>query len=176
QKPGMGCATSGVGSNQHVLLEWFARQAGIRLEHVPYRGAGQAINDVIAGHVQVAVLGPTALIPHYKARTLRLLAQSGETRSLSMPDVPTLQESGFPGLTLESWYAGFVPLGTPAAVISQLNAAMNQALADPVTREHFMKSATEPVCGTPQDLDRPPRAGLDKYARPTGLFNLRAHY
>lgn len=175
QKPGMGCATSGVGSNQHVLLEWFARQAGIRLEHVPYRGAGQAINDLIAGHVQVAFLGPTALIPHYKARTLRLLAQSGETRSTSMPDVPTLQESGFPGLTLESWYAGFVPLGTPAAVISQLNAAMNQALADPVTREHFMKSATEPVGGTPQDLARAARADFEKYARLIGELNIRAN-
>src|SRR5262245_58857883 len=65
QKPGMGCATSGVGSNQHVLLEWFARQAGIKLDHVPYRGAGQAINDLLAGHVQVAFLGPTALLPHY---------------------------------------------------------------------------------------------------------------
>src|SRR5215213_12017308 len=67
QRPGMGCATSGVGSNQNVLLEWFARQAGIRLEHVPYRGAGQAINDVIAGHVQVAFLGPTALLPQAQA-------------------------------------------------------------------------------------------------------------
>jgi tripartite-type tricarboxylate transporter receptor subunit TctC len=102
-KPGMGCATSGVGSNQHVLLEWFAKQAGIKLEHVPYRGAGQAINDLVAGHVQIAFLGPTALIPHYKAGTLRLLAQTGEVRSPSLPDIPTLQESGFPGLSLESW-------------------------------------------------------------------------
>src|SRR5215211_3718948 len=102
QKPGMGCATSGVGSNQHVLLAWFAREAQIKLDHVPYRGAGQAINDVLAGHVQVAFLGPTALIPHYKTGSVRLLAQSGQTRSKSLPDVPTLAESGFAGLTLES--------------------------------------------------------------------------
>src|SRR3954462_13477577 len=130
QKPGMGCATSGVGSNQHVLLEWFAKQAGIKLDHVPYRGAGQAINDLVAGHVQVGFLGPTALIPHYKTGTLRLLAQSGETRSRSLPDVPTLQETGLAGLTLESWYAAFVPVGTPPAVIARLNAAANKALAD----------------------------------------------
>jgi tripartite-type tricarboxylate transporter receptor subunit TctC len=63
----LGCATSGVGSNQHVLLEWFNRIAGVKLEHVPYRGAGRAINDLVAGHVLVGFLGPTALIPHYKA-------------------------------------------------------------------------------------------------------------
>src|SRR5207249_3823442 len=84
QKPGMGCATSGVGSNQHVLLEWFAKQAGIKLDHIPYRGAGQAINDLIAGHVRIGFLGPTALMPHYKAGTLRILAQSSETRSPSL--------------------------------------------------------------------------------------------
>jgi tripartite-type tricarboxylate transporter receptor subunit TctC len=118
----MGCATSGVGSNQHVLLAWFARDAQIKLEHVPYRGAGQAINDVLAGHVQVAFLGPTALLPQYKAGKLRLLAQTGRVRSRSLPEVPTLEESGFPGLVLESWYAAFVPLGTPPALIARLNA------------------------------------------------------
>jgi tripartite-type tricarboxylate transporter receptor subunit TctC len=174
-KPGMGCATSGVGSNQHVLLEWFARQAGIKLDHVPYRGAGQAINDVVAGHVQVAFLGPTALLPHYKAGTLRLLAQSGETRSRSLPDVPTLQESGFPGLSVESWYAAFVPLGTPPALIARLNTAMNKALADPGTREHFLKSATETVGGSPEDLARAARADFDKYARLVKELNIRTN-
>jgi len=165
QKPGMGCATSGVGSNQHVLLEWFAREAGIKLDHVPYRGAGQAINDLLAGHVQVAFLGPTALLPHYKARTLRVLAQSGEARSASMPEIPTLRESGFPSISLESWYAGFVPVGTPPAIVGRLNAAMNKAVADSGTREHFLKSATEAVGGTPEDLRRAARADADKYAR-----------
>ncbi len=165
QKPGMGCATSGVGSNQHVLLEWFAREARIKLDHVPYRGAGQAINDLLAGHVQVAFLGPTALLPHYKAGTLRLLAQTGEGRSASMPEIPTLKESGFPGVSMESWYAAFVPLGTPPAVIGRLNAAINKAVADPGTREHFLKSATEAVGGTPEDLRRVARGDFDKYAR-----------
>lgn len=95
ERPGLGCATSGVGSNQHVLLEWIVRVAGVKLDHVPYRGAGQAINDLLAGHVQIGLLGPTALIPHYRAGTLRLLAQSSETRSPSLPEVPTLQEAGW---------------------------------------------------------------------------------
>jgi tripartite-type tricarboxylate transporter receptor subunit TctC len=175
QRPGMGCATSGVGSNQHVLLAWFAKQAGLRFDHVPYRGAGQAINDLIAGHVQIGVLGPTALIPHYKAGTLRLLAQSGEKRSRSLPEVPTLLESGFAGLTLESWYAAFVPLGTPAPVIARLNAVMNKALADPATREQFLTSATEPVGGTPEDLAGAARGDFEKYARLTGELNIRTN-
>ncbi len=69
KNPGLGYATSGVGSNQHVVGAWFAKEAGIKLEHVPYRGAGQAINDLIAAHVKLAFLGPTALMPHYKAGT-----------------------------------------------------------------------------------------------------------
>ncbi len=165
QRPGMGCATSGVGTNQHVLLAWFAREAGVRLDHVPYRGAGQAINDVIAGHVQVAFLGPTALLPQAQAGKVRLLAQTGEARSRSMPDVPTLQEAGFRGITLESWYAAFVPLATPDAVIARLNAAMNKALADAGTREQFLKSATEPVGGTPEYLAGAARADAEKYAK-----------
>src|SRR5581483_11250473 len=112
-----GCATSGVGSNQHVLMEWFAKTADIKLEHVPYRGAGQAINDLLAGHVKVAFLGPTATMPHAAAGKIKLLAQSGEARSVSLPDVPTLIESGYKGLSLESWYAAFAPLGTPADII-----------------------------------------------------------
>jgi tripartite-type tricarboxylate transporter receptor subunit TctC len=165
ERPSMGCATSGVGTNQHVLLAWFAREAGIKLDHVPYRGAGQAINDVIAGHVQVAILGPTALLPQHKAGRVRLLAQTGEARSRSMPEIPTLQESGFPGVTLESWYAAFVPLGTPPAVIARLNEAMAKALTDAGVREQFLKSATEPVGGPPEDLTRAARADADKYAK-----------
>src|ERR1041384_2437379 len=116
----MGCATSGVGSNQHVLMEWFAKVADIKLEHVPYRGAGQAINDLVAGHVKVAILGPTATLPHAAAGTIRLLAQSGEGRAPTMPDLPTLQETGYPGVALESWFAAFAPLGTPPARLARL--------------------------------------------------------
>src|SRR6266540_7457718 len=157
-QPGMGCATSGVGSNQHVLLEWFAKTAGIKLDHVPYRGAGQAINDVLAGHVKVAFLGPTALLPHATAGSVRLLAQSGEARSRSMPDVPTLVELGYAGVTLESWYAAFLPLGTPAPIVARLNAEIGKVLADAAVRENFQKSATEPVGGTAEELARAARS------------------
>src|SRR5262245_59671836 len=90
QQPGLRYATgSGIGSPQHMVVQWFAQTAGIKLEQVPYRGGAPAINDLLAGHVKLGSLGSTPLIPHYKAGTLRLLAQSMAARSPSLPDVPT---------------------------------------------------------------------------------------
>jgi tripartite-type tricarboxylate transporter receptor subunit TctC len=169
----LGCATSGVGSNQHVLMEWFAKVADIKLEHVPYRGAGQAINDLLAGHVKLAILGPTATLPHAQAGTLRLLAQSGEARSPSMPDLPTLQESGYQGVSLESWFAAFAPLGTPPAVIARLNAECEKALADRAVRDALFKAATEPVGGAPERLAQLSRADSEKYARIVKEVNIK---
>ncbi len=171
--PSLGCATSGVGSNQHVLMEWFAKVADIRLEHVPYRGAGQAINDLIAGHVTFAILGPTATLPHAAEHRIALLAQSGETRSPSMPDLPTLQEAGYPGVFLESWFAAFAPRGTPAAAIARLNAECDKALADKTVREALFKAATEPVGGDIERLARLAHADSEKYARIVKDVNIK---
>jgi len=85
KNPGIGLATSGVGSNQHVLCEWFKRETGLKIDHVPYRGAGQAINDLIAAHVKIAMLGPTSLMPHAAAGTIKLLAQSMAKRAPTLP-------------------------------------------------------------------------------------------
>jgi len=164
-KPGMSYATSGVGSNQHILAEWFAKVAGIKLEHVPYRGAGQAVNDLIAGHVLIGFLGPTALLPHYKTGTLRFLAQSSKARALSMPEVPTLVEAGFKDVVLESWYGAFVPAGTPPAIVAYLNAEMAKTVADPATRDSLLQTATEPVGGSAEEFGRVVREDSAKYAR-----------
>jgi tripartite-type tricarboxylate transporter receptor subunit TctC len=164
-KPGMGFATSGVGSNQHILGEWFAKEAGIQLDHVPYRGAGQAVNDFIAGHILIGVLGPTALIPHFKTGTLRCLAQSAKRRAESLPDVPTFEEAGFKGMVLDAWYGAFVPSGTPEAVIARLNAEFNKAAADHATRDSLLQTATEPVGGSPEQFAAVVREDSTKYAR-----------
>src|SRR5713226_6137979 len=103
QQPGLRYATgSGVGSPQHMVVQWFAQIVGIKLEQVPYRGGAQAINDLVAGHMKLGSLGSTPLIPHYKAGTLRLLAQSMAVRSPSLPDVPTYQDAGIK-LVLDQW-------------------------------------------------------------------------
>jgi tripartite-type tricarboxylate transporter receptor subunit TctC len=95
QRPGLPYATSGAGTQQHYIGEWFAQIAGIKLEHVPYRGAGQAVNDLVAGHVPIGSLGPTPIVPHHRAGTLRILAQSPETR-------PTSADPAFAGLRAET--------------------------------------------------------------------------
>jgi len=172
-QPGMSFATSGVGSNQHILGEWFAKEAGIKLEHVPYRGGGQAINDFIAGHILIAVLGPVALIPHSKTGTLRILAQSSKARAQSLPDVPTLEEAGMKGMVLESWFGAFVPSGTPGAVIARLNAEMNRAVADPATRDSFLQTATEPVGGSAEQFARVVQGDSARYARLAKELNIR---
>ncbi len=173
QKSGLGFASSGVGSNQHILGEWLNKSAGIRLDHIPYRGAGQAVGDLLAGHVQIGILGPTALMPHAKAGTLRLLAQSGHARSPSLPNVPTFEEAGFAGMVLETWYGVFVPAGTPAAVIARLNAEVDKAVADPAARDRMMQSANDPVGGAPELLARQFHDDYAKYARLVKELNIR---
>ena len=164
-KPGLGFATSGAGSQQHMAAEWFAKLAGIRLTHVPYKGGGQAITDLVGGQIQVGSLGSSPLIPHYKAGKLKLLAQSTATRAASLPDVPTYEEAGYKGLVIEQWLAVFVPAGTPADIVARLNAEIGKALADPGIRERYAQAALEPVGGTPGDLARLLRSDYDKYAR-----------
>src|SRR4029078_1161935 len=141
---GLGYASSGVGTNQHVAGEWFAREAGIKIEHVPYRGAGQAINDLIAAHGKTAFLRSPALCPPYKAGTIKLLAHTGSKRSPILPEIPTLEESGYK-VVLDAWYAAFVPAGTPPAIVSKLNEKMNQALKDAKLLETFKAGAVEPI-------------------------------
>jgi len=149
KQPGLPYATgSGAGSAQHMAVKWFGQIAGITLKQVPYRGGGQAINDLIGGHVKLGSLGSTPLIPHYKAGTLRLLAQTSKTRSTSLPDVPTYEEAGVKGLVLDQWLGIFAPAGTPPDIANRLNSEINKAIADPAVRKNLFDSAQEPIGGT----------------------------
>jgi tripartite-type tricarboxylate transporter receptor subunit TctC len=140
-----------------------------------YRGGGQAINDLIAGHIQIGSLGSSPLIPHYKAGTLRLLAQSTLARSPSLPDVPTYQEAGVKGLVLDQWLGVFVPAGTPSAIITRLNTEMNRALGEAAIRESFLQSAQEPVGGSAEQFSRLIREDFDKYGRLVNELNIRVN-
>lgn len=175
EQPGLRYATgSGVGSPQHMVVQWFAQTAGIKLEQVPYRGGAPAINDLLAGHVKLGSLGSTPLIPHYKAGTLRLLAQSTEKRSPSLPDVPTYQEAGIKGLVLDQWLGVFVPVGTPPAVVARLNAEINAALAEAAVRDSFKQSAQEPIGGSADAFARLVRDESAKYERLVKELNIKA--
>jgi tripartite-type tricarboxylate transporter receptor subunit TctC len=175
KQPGMRYATgSGTGSQQHMVTAWFAKIAGIELEQVSYRGGGQAINDLIAGHVKLGTLGSTPLIPHYRAGKLLLLAQSTAARSPALPQVPTFQEAGVK-LASDQWLGVLVPAGTPAAVVSRLNAEIGKALADPAIRKNLEDSAQEPVGGTPEAFARLVREDFDKFARLVKELNIKVN-
>jgi tripartite-type tricarboxylate transporter receptor subunit TctC len=161
----IGYATSGVGTEQHLVGAWFAKLSGLKLEHVPYRGGGQAINDLIAGHIQVGFLGSSPLMPHYKSGTLQLLAQSSRVRSPSLPDVPTFQETGTDGLVLDQWIGAFVPAGTPDDVITRLNDGINRALSDVSIRAVLLSQAQEPIGGSAQAFFQLVKADFEKYDR-----------
>jgi tripartite-type tricarboxylate transporter receptor subunit TctC len=166
QTPGLNYALGGgAGRLQHLVIEWFAKLAGIQLVRVPYRGGAPAINDLLAGHVKIGSLGLTPVIPHYQAGTLRLLAQSTAARSSSLPQVPTYQEAGIQGLILDQWLGLFAPTGTPAAITSQLNAGSNRALTDAAVRESLLKQAQEPVGGTTQQFLQLFRDDYSKFER-----------
>src|SRR6266498_5234412 len=174
QQPGLRYATgSGVGA-QHMVVQWFASIAGIKLEQIPYRGGAPAINDLIAGHVKLGSLGSTPLIPHYKAGTLRLLAQSTEKRSPSLPDVPTYQEAGIKGLVLDQWLGVFVPVGTPPAIGVRLNREINEALAEAAIRDGFLQSAQEPVGGRTDAFAQLVHGDFATYARLVKELNIKA--
>ena len=175
KQPGIRFGTgSGVGSAQHMVVQWFAQLAGIELEQVPYRGGGQAINDLIAGHVRLGALGSTPLIPHYKAGKLLLLAQTTEARSQSLPDIPTFQESGIKGLVLDQWLGVFVPAGTPGPIIARLNGEIGKALADQAIKGNLVSSAMEPIGGSAEQFARLVRDDFAKYERLVKELNIKA--
>jgi tripartite-type tricarboxylate transporter receptor subunit TctC len=172
-KPGMGYATSGAGSQQHIAAEWFAKLAGIQLTHVPYKGGGQAIADFLGGQVPIASLGSTPVIPHHKAGKVKIIAQTTKSRAPSLPEVPTYEEAGFAGLVLDQWLGVFVPAGTPQEVVRRLNAEIGKALADEGVRARFDKAAMEAVGGTSEQFAQLVRANFEMYRKLVADLKIR---
>jgi len=163
RKPGIAYATSGAGSPQHIVAEWFASIAGIALTHVPYKGGGQAITDLIGGQVQLASLGSSPLIPHYRAGKLKLLAQSTRVRVSGLEQVPTYEQAGIKNLVVEQWLGVFLPAGTPKEILTRLNAEIIKALSDPTVRANYLQAALEPVGNTPEQFTKVVRDDYERY-------------
>ncbi len=144
-------ATSGQGSLQHLVGELFSQQLGIDLLHVPYKGGGQAVNDVIAGQVSVAVLGAAAVLPHIKAGKLIALAVSTRNRSPMLPDTPTLIESGASDVDVPQWSALFALGDTPAPVLTKLRKSVEETLAEPEIKQRFTNAAMD-ISSMPPDV------------------------
>ncbi len=137
-KPGsVNYASPGNGSTPHMAVELFQAIAGISMSHVPYRGGGPAITDVIGGQLPMVAVNALEALPHVKSGRLRVLAVLSPTRAATLPDVPTMAESGFPGFEASVWYGLVAPASTPKAVVQRLHAEVQKALQTPEVRERM---------------------------------------
>ncbi|MCB2004264.1 MAG: tripartite tricarboxylate transporter substrate binding protein [Rhodoferax sp.] len=158
-------ASGGNGSSAHLSGEYLKMLAGIDLLHVPYKGATPAVQAVIAGQVQVFCGNLPPAIPHIKAGKLRALGVTTLKRSPELPDVPTIDESGYKGFESVAWFAFFAPKGTPADAIGKLNQALDEIIRMPDVREKLQAQGTEPVGGSPADLKQFQAAEIEKWTK-----------
>ncbi len=155
--------SSGNGAPSHLAGEMFKSATGTRLVHVPYKGAGPAVNALIAGEIQVMFAPIVAVLPQVKAGRLRALGVTSAKRSAAAPDLPTLAEAGLTGYEISSWFGLFVPASTPAAVVDKLFKETSRVLKSPDVLERFAKEGAEPVGSTPADFNNYVRTEFVKY-------------
>lgn len=143
-------ASSGNGTGQHLMGELMNSIAGTKIVHVPYKGGGQAVTDVIGGQIPLAVLGITPVLAHIKSGKLIAYGVSTAARSPSLPDVPSLQEAGLTRFDASQWFVAAAPKGMPADRIARLNAAIGRVLKDPEIADSFLKQGLVPDASSPQ--------------------------
>jgi tripartite-type tricarboxylate transporter receptor subunit TctC len=152
-KPGrLNYASNGNGSSSHLAAVMFEAMAGVKMVHVPYKGLSPALTDLLSDRVQLMFSSVVAIQPHVKAGKLRGLAMTGSKRLSSIPELPTLAESGLPGYEASSWYGVLAPAGTPKEVVARLNAEMVKALDQPEVRNSLLAEGAEPIGGTPEQF------------------------
>lgn len=147
-----GYASSGTGGLPHLATELFKQVAGIELLHVPYRGDGQALTDVLAGRVPLMMSGYVVALPHIRAGKLRALAVTSRQRTAVLPEVPTIVESGYPTYALDTWAGFFAPAGTSAELIDKLNREVAAALAAPAVQRHLAATGAEAAVTSPAEF------------------------
>ena len=145
-------ASSSNGSPGHVAGELFKYMTGTDIVHVPYKGGAMAINDLIAGHVQIIFESLNSIAPHARSGKVKALAVSGARRSPGFPELPTIAEAGVPGYEAGTWSGVIAPAGLPPAVLAKLNASVNEAIRSPIFTERFAMIGDEPAGGTPEEF------------------------
>jgi tripartite-type tricarboxylate transporter receptor subunit TctC len=158
-------ASSGNGSIQHVAGELFKQLTGTFITHIPYRGAGPAVQDLIGGQVDLFITTPASVVQHVKAGKLKALAVSSNARLAALPQVPTAVEAGLKGFTLDSWFALYGPAGLPAEVVQTLSAEVGKILTLPETRRKAEESGTSVEVMSPTQLAEFTRKELDYWGK-----------
>jgi tripartite-type tricarboxylate transporter receptor subunit TctC len=157
-------ASSGNGTSTHLSGELFKSMTGCNMLHIPYKGAGPVLTDLIAGQVQVFFDNLPSSAGHIKGGSIRAIGMTSAAREPSMPEVPTVGET-VPGYEATAWFGIGMPKGTPREAVDRINAEMNRALADPKMRERLASLGGAPIPGTPEDFGKVIQAETDKWAK-----------
>jgi tripartite-type tricarboxylate transporter receptor subunit TctC len=171
---GLSYASSGVGASNHLGPELLGTLVGIEMTHVPYRGSGPAITDIVAGRVDVFFDNLPSILPHIRSGAVRALAAVSAERIPELPEVPTFGEAGVQGMVIDSWFGFLAPAATPAPAVRALNAAFNRALEEPMVRQRLAQVGVMPVGGTPERLREHIRAEVTRWAEVVRRNNIRA--
>ncbi|UZN52042.1 tripartite tricarboxylate transporter substrate binding protein [Cupriavidus cauae] len=167
-------ASAGNGTSIHLAGELFTSMAGVELLHVPYKGSGPAVTDLLGGQVDYMFDSITSAKPHIDAGKLTAIAVTTSKRSATLPNVPTVAEAGLPGYELSPWFAAFVPAGTPPAVVETLHRAMVDALRKPAVQKRLAAIGAEPIGSTPAELKQHLAKETDKWGKLIRARGIRA--
>lgn len=137
-------ASAGVGSMPHLMMEFFVSTAGLKMIHVPYKGAGPALVDIMAGHVPLMAANILSTLPHVKAGKLRAYGVTSAKRSPGAPDIPSIAEAGLPGYDAVTWFGVLAPVNTPRAIVTRLHTEVVRAVSEPVVRNRFIADGADP--------------------------------
>lgn len=166
-------ASSGVGSGVHLAGELFDNIAGTRMQHVPYKGSGPAVTDLIGGQVQLSFQIPISVITHVKSGKLKPIAITGESRFATLPQIPTFAESGLPGYEIVGWYGIATPAGVPKAIIDKMSNEMAAILALPDVLEYLARQGMEPFISNPEQATTLVKADIAKYGKIIKANNIK---
>jgi tripartite-type tricarboxylate transporter receptor subunit TctC len=152
-KPGqLNYASAGTGNGTHLVGEMFNSQAGVSLVHVPYKGSGPALTELIGGQVHVMFPSLVAAVPHVKSGRLRALAVTAKNRSSALPNVPTAADSGLPGFEATTWFGVFAPIATPKEVVTRLNQELAKVMAAAEMRDKLAAEGADPLTNRPDEF------------------------
>ena len=169
----MNYASAGSGSATHLSMAYFVSLAGIDVVHVPYKSTGEAVNEVLAGRAQAVIAANIGAIPYLKDSRVRAIGSTGKKRSKFLPELATIDESGVPGYSFDSWIGILGPAGIPRATVEAINAAVGKLLKDPVILERLDKQGVIPEAMTPEGFAELLRGDFDKMARVVRISGAR---
>lgn len=174
QRPGaLNYGSSGTGGSPHLATVLFAMTSGTKLNHIPYKGLGPALTDLMGGQIDLLFADVGLVAPHRKAGKVKAIAVTSDKRSSLMPELPTIAESGLRGYQAGTWYGIFAPTGTPPEIVARLNQESLKVLAQPDLKERFLTQGLEVAGGTPAQFAAYLRAELDKWAKVIKANNIK---